>query len=85
VAADFLFEQNTPQTTQNFRTALIEILSTLQARNGIREYQVEVSDPTEQRRRPNTITATVSVIPQPSSEYITVEFVIQEQSINVIT
>lgn len=86
-AADYLFEQNDPETVQNFRADIQRILATLQARGGIREYEVEVSDPTdlvEQRRRPNTITASVSVIPQPSSEYITVDFVIQEQSINVI-
>lgn len=88
VAQDYLFEQNNSETVQNFRTDIQRLLATLQARGGIREYEVELSDPTdliEQRRRPNTITASVSVVPQPSSEYITVDFVIQEQIINVIS
>jgi hypothetical protein len=85
LAQDYLFEQSTAETSQNFRIDIIQVLSTLQDRNAIREYEVEVSNPEESRRRPNSLVASVSVIPQPSSEYIALDFVIEEQSIQVIT
>lgn len=84
---DYLFEPITPETGQNLKIDLSSILSTIQTREGIRDYEVQISTPTgrgSDDRNPNTITSTISVIPQLSSEYITVEFVIEEEGINVI-
>lgn len=88
VASEYLFEQISDETAQNMRIDFNDVLSSVQARSGIREYQVEISTPQsrgDEDREPNTITSSISLIPQPSSEYITVQFVIQEEGINVIT
>jgi len=88
IAENFLFEQVNEETAQNFRVSIIRILQEVQSREGIREYQVDVRTPQERsrfERAPNTISATVSVIPQPSVEYITVDFRINEEGVNVIT
>ncbi len=88
VAQDYLFEQTNQNTAQNFRTDINNVLSTIETREGIRDYQISISTPRDRGREdrsPNTISASVSLIPQPSSEYITIQFVIDEESVNVIT
>lgn len=88
VSQDYLFEQIIEQTGQNLRVDFNKVLSTVQSRQGIRDFQVDISTPESRGRldrNPNAIAVSVSVIPQPSSEYITVDFVIQEEGINVIT
>jgi hypothetical protein len=88
VAEDYLFEQINQETGQNLRTNFNKTLSTIQSRGGLRDFEVEISTPQSRGRRdrnPNSIQTSVSVVPQPSSEYINVDFVIQEEGINVIT
>lgn len=88
IAQDYLFEQTNQITAQNFRTDINEALSTIETREGIRQYEIDISTPRDRGvndRSPNTITASVSLVPQPSSEYITVQFTINEESVNVIT
>jgi hypothetical protein len=87
IAEDYLFEQADEQTAQNFRSDIADLLSTIQSRNGIRRYQINISTPRSRGRndrRPNTLSGTISVIPQPSVEYITVDFTISEEGVEVI-
>lgn len=82
IAEDYLFEQAIPETAQNLRIDIRNLLSTVQSRNGIRRFQVDVTSSVERQgptREPNTLEGTISVIPQISAEFITVDFTISEQ------
>ena len=88
ISENFLFEQINEETAQRYRASINRLLVEVQSRNGIREYEVDVSVPRQRsrfERRPNTIAASVSLIPQPSAEYITVDFRINEEGVNVTT
>ena len=88
VAKEYLFEQISQETAQKFRSDIFDILSTIQTRQGIRDYQVDISTPFDRGRNdrnPNQIKVSISFVPTVSSEYISVDFTIEEQSINVIS
>lgn len=85
-AGDFLFEQISSRTGQNLRTQFNRVLSEIQSRQGLKDFQVTVSTPQGQfSRNPNAIQCSVSVIPRRSSEYISIDFVIEEEGINVVS
>lgn len=88
ISENYLFEQVGPETGQNLKSDLIDLLSTVQSRKGLRRYRTRVTVPQERQspnRRPNTLEASVSIIPRAASEYITIDFTISEEGINVIT
>ena len=82
ISEDYLFETATPETAQNLKIDINNLLSTVQARNGLRRFNTSISAPQdreETQRRPNTLIGTVAVIPQSAGEYITVDFNISEE------